>query len=353
MIQPRSTKSLVRGAAGAVLFSTFVIFILMRLTGRGEGWASLFKVNRACLAIAGGLVVAGWVLEAVRIETLTRAIGGRLGFWSALRITLAGAFAACVTPFDTGGEPLQVYLLHRLGFGAGESTAVIAVKTIISSLARLFLVLIFPAWYIIGRRSWDLPGGLEVALFVGLLVYILVFALMAFFTAYPESVGAVLGRVLRNRFGRRVIPAHAADALLEKVRTGANDFRAALQMFVRERRPALIVITVLSLLGWAIAFFIPVLLLRGLGVDPPFAQTMGIAGIFYLAAAYAPTPGSSGAAEASLAALFGSVVPFRLLGVFVILWRSITYYLTLLVGATAVAISYVQRRPRRDGKYEE
>ncbi|MBC7083785.1 MAG: flippase-like domain-containing protein [Firmicutes bacterium] len=346
--RPRSTKSLVRGAAGAVLFSALAIFLIMRLTGGREGLSSLFRVDRVSLATAGLLVVVGWVLEAARIETLVRALGGKLGFTSALRIALAGAFVACVTPFDTGGEPLQVYLLHRHGIGAGESTAVIAVKTIVSSLARLALALIFPVWYIVGRRSWDLPGGLEVALFVGLVLYILVLTLIGFFVLYPESVGAVLDRVLRNKYARRLVPAHAADSFLEKVKTEVRDFRAAFRTFVRERRPALVAISILSLLSWAMVFFIPVLVLRGLGVDPPFAQTMGVAGIFYLAAAYAPTPGSSGAAEASLAVLFGSIVPFRLLGVFVLLWRGLTYYLTLLVGAVAVAASYLHGRTRRD-----
>ncbi|MGE5573504.1 MAG: lysylphosphatidylglycerol synthase transmembrane domain-containing protein [Bacteroidota bacterium] len=347
---PRSTKSLVRGTAGAVLFSALAMFLIMRLTAGREGWSSLFRVDSVSLAAAGLMVVVGWILEAARIETLVRALGGTLRFWSALRITLAGAFAACVTPFDTGGEPLQVYLLHRHGIGAGESTAVIAVKTIVSSLARLALALIFPVWYVVGRRSWDLPGGLEVALFIGLVLYILVLTLMGFFAIYPESVGAVLDRVLHNRFAMRIIPAHAADFLLEKVKTEVRDFRAAFRMFVRERRPALVAVSILSLVSWAMAFSIPVLVLRGLGVDPPFAQTMGVAGIFYLAAAYAPTPGSSGAAEASLAVLFGSIVPFRLLGVFVLLWRGVTYYLTLFVGAVAVAASYLHGRPpKKDG----
>lgn len=350
---PRSTKSLVRGAAGAVLASAFAIFVIMRLTGGREGWASLFRVDPVSLGVAGSLVAAGWVLEAVRIEMLVRALGGRLGFMSALRIALAGAFVACVTPFDTGGEPLQVYLLHRQGIGAGESTAVVAVKTIVSSLARLGLALVFPVWYIVGRRSWDLPGRLEAALFVGLVLYVLVLALIGFFALYPESVGAVLRRVLRNRRVSKIIPAHAADSFLEKLKAEVAGFRAASRTFVRERRPALVAVSALSLLSWAMAFFIPVLLLRGLGVDPPFAQTMGIAGIFYLAAAYAPTPGSSGAAEASLAVLFGAIVPFRLLGVFVLLWRGLTYYLTLLVGAVAVAASYLHggtRRSNGDGR---
>ncbi|MGE5588249.1 MAG: lysylphosphatidylglycerol synthase transmembrane domain-containing protein [Clostridia bacterium] len=348
-MKPRSTQSLVRGAAGAVLLSSLAIFLIMRITGGREGWPSLFRVDRVSLAAAGLLVAVGWILEAVRLETLVKALGGRLGFGSALRIALMGAFVACVTPFDTGGEPLQVYLLHRHGIGAGESTAVVAVKTIVSSLARLALALVFPVWYVVGSRSWDLPGGVEAALFVGVVLYVLVLTLIGFFALYPESVGAVLDRAVHSRYASRLIPAHAADSFLERVKTEVRDFQAAFRMFVRQRRSALVAVSVLSLVSWAMAFSIPVLLLRGLGVDPPFAQTVGVAGIFYLAAAYAPTPGSSGAAEASLAVLFGSIVPFRLLGVFVLLWRGLTYYLTLLVGAVTVAVSYIHGRTRRDG----
>lgn len=340
MKEPTNTRRLVRGTAGAILLSAFAAFIVLQVTARGEDWRSLFQVDLSQLAIAGCLVGLGWVLDAVRIQALAAALGGRLGFLTALRITLAGAFAACVTPFDTGGEPLQVYLLHKQGFEPGESTAIVTLKSLISAIARLFLVLLFPTWYLIRRRTLALPKGLETALFIGLLVYVSFFGLGVFFSAYPEYIRIIMDKVLNNRFMSKFISKSTSDTIMEHVEKGVCDFRATLTMFLRERRSTLILISVLSLIAWAIAFFIPVLILQGLGIAPPFAETMAIAGIFYLAAAYAPTPGSSGAAELSLAALFGSIVPFPLLGVFVLLWRSITYYLTLIVGGITLLLTY-------------
>lgn len=356
MKEPTNTRKLVRGTAGAVLLSAFAAFIVLQITAKGENWRSLFQVDIAQLAIAGCLVVLGWILDAVRIQSLVTALGGRLRFLTALRITLAGAFAACVTPFDTGGEPLQVYLLHKQGLEPGESTAIITLKSLISAIARLFLVLMFPTLYLIKRRAWALPKGLEAALFIGLLVYVSFFGLGVFFAAYPEYIRTIMNRIMNNRFMSKFISESTADTVMRHVEKGVCDFRAALTMFLRERRSTLILTAVLSLVAWAIAFFIPVLILRGLGIAPPFAETMAVAGIFYLAAAYAPTPGSSGAAELSLAALFGSIVPFPLLGVFVLLWRSVTYYLTLIVGGFTLLLTYNRKKPasgREDAKERE
>lgn len=47
------------------------------------------------------------------------------------------------------------------------------------------------------------------------------------------------------------------------------------------------------------------------------------------------TPGASGIAELGGAALFGIFVPFSILGIVVIIWRAIIYYLNLIIGGLA------------------
>jgi uncharacterized protein (TIRG00374 family) len=153
MKEPNNMRRFAKGTAGAIILSTFAAFIILQVTARGETRLSLLRLDLSQLALAGILVGAGWILDAVRIKVLASTLGGGIGFFTALRITLAGAFAACVTPFDTGGEPLQVYLLHKHGFNPGESTAIVALKSLISAVARLFLVLLIPTWYLV-RKTW-------------------------------------------------------------------------------------------------------------------------------------------------------------------------------------------------------
>jgi uncharacterized protein (TIRG00374 family) len=249
MKEPNNMRRFAKGTAGAIILSTFAAFIILQVTARGETRLSLLRLDLSQLALAGILVGAGWILDAVRIKVLASTLGGGIGFFTALRITLAGAFAACVTPFDTGGEPLQVYLLHKHGFNPGESTAIVALKSLISAVARLFLVLLIPTWYLVRRRTWTLPKGLETALFIGLSVYIFFFGLLLFFAVYPEYIRIIMDKVLNNRLMARFISKSTATTVMEHVEKGVSDFRSALSTFLREQRSVLILISLLSLVA--------------------------------------------------------------------------------------------------------
>ena len=63
---------------------------------------------------------------------------------------------------------------------------------------------------------------------------------------------------------------------------------------------------------------------------------MGNVILFYMASSYVPTPGASGFAELGFAELFSLIVPHRLLGLTVALWRLATYYFTLAAGGALV-----------------
>ncbi|HHV63132.1 MAG TPA: flippase-like domain-containing protein [Firmicutes bacterium] len=342
-------RNIAKNVAGAVLLSLISLVIILHLTRGSFFLPDLFRIDPLFLGAAAALVLVGWLLDAVRLIILLRALGGRIGFLRSLAITLTGAFVAGITPFDTGGEPLQIYLLHQDGITLGESTAVIAMKVLLSSLARLFLGSIIPVWLFFSKKTWDIPPGMSVAISTGLLLYALAFGIGILFIIRPEFANSLLPLILRNRIVSRLIPPSTTGAIIERVRTGVLEFRGAIVRFMQEGRWALAIAIVTSLLGWAVLFSIPVLLLRGLGIDPPYAEVFGIISIFYLAAAYAPTPGSSGAMEVGFAILLGRFVPFQLIGVFVAVWRFITYYLMLLIGGTLFAIGIGRGWKRKRG----
>lgn len=339
-------SQLARGATIAIGLSLLGLFLLLRLTGGREAWPSLSRLSPAMLALSVGLVVLNWLLDAVRMMVLVHALGGHLSLFSGMRISVLGAFVSNVTPFDSGGEPLQAYLLSDKGITVGQSSAVIAVKTILNAFARLCLGLIIPGWMVLTHSRWHLPNGMDIALTVGLSAYFAVFALSVVLIARPELVNRIMAPLLANRLARRFVKPAQAERVLAFVARGVQEFRDALRVFVRQGRLALTAVVVLSFAGWLTLLSIPALLLIGFGMRPSYAEVMGTAVVFYLASAYAPTPGSSGAAELGFAVLFSTIVPARLLAIFVAVWRLLTYYLALAVGGILVGLGAIRRRPK-------
>lgn len=341
---------LVRGAALAVALSLLGLFLLLRLTGGRQAWPILARLNPTLVALSIALVIANWLFDALRMVVLVHALGGRLRLLSAMRISVLGAFVANVTPFDSGGEPLQAYLLADKGITVGQSTAVIAVKTILNAFARLCLGIIIPSWLMISRTQWHLPTGMDVALTVGLSAYFAFFVLSLVLIVRPELVRVIVVPLLRNRLVTRFLRPEQADKTLAFIDRSIREFRGALQVFIRDGKLALVGVLLLSFAGWLTVITIPALLLIGFGMHPSYAEVMGIAIVFYLASAYAPTPGSSGAAELGFAVLFSTIVPVRLLAMFVAVWRLLTYYLTLAVGGILVGLGVVRHQPKPEDK---
>ncbi|HAI85423.1 MAG TPA: hypothetical protein DCL63_00350 [Firmicutes bacterium] len=339
----RRPEQLKRGAFAAIVFSVLGLLTLVKISGGLDAWRDLAHIDPIMLGIAFGLIVLTWLFDSLRMRALVHSLGGSLSILEGMRISVMGAFVCNVTPFDTGGEPVQAYLLIDKGLTAGQSTAVVAVKAIMNAFARVSLGFAASAALLFSRSQWSLPLGMDIALSVGTTLYIIVFLFSLYLVFKPEKISVLVVPAVRNRFTMRFFKPETLDTALERIDHELREFREALQEFISNRRPALAAVLLLSYAAWIATMLIPAVVLTGLGLKTPYVQAMGVTIIFYLASAYAPTPGSSGAAELGFAALFSSIVPRAVLGLFVAVWRMITYYLNLALGGVLMALGFMRR----------
>jgi uncharacterized protein (TIRG00374 family) len=237
---------------------------------------------------------------------------------------------------------MQAYLLTEKGLNAGQSTAIIATKTICNAMARFTLGLAASIWLFCFASFWSIPKAMYVILGIGIILYFAVFALSIYLVFNPEKIKVIVVPAIRNKFTLRFFKPESLDNLLERLDRELREFRKALQEFIENKRSTLVVVMLLSYTWWITITIVPAVILVGLGMQPDFIRVMAITLIFYLAAAYAPTPGSSGAAELGFSLLFSSVIPHGLIGLFVTVWRAFTYYLNLAVGGVLMAVGIVR-----------
>jgi uncharacterized protein (TIRG00374 family) len=70
----------------------------------------------------------------------------------------------------------------------------------------------------------------------------------------------------------------------------------------------------------------------GLGLPPSLGNSIFAQIIIALVSMIPLTPGASGIAEISATSLYALFVPTAILGVFILLWRLIMFYLNVLLG---------------------
>ena len=327
---------LARGLLIALICSATAFLVVFRVSGSRIEWSELRGVSGSVIGAALALVAAGWASDGARISVLARAIGADVGFCSGMRISIAGQFVSSLMPFNAGGEPVQVYMLKQEGLGLGEASAAIAMRTLCNAVARVMVALVTLVWIALSGAVWYVPRQMKAAMVTGLTLYLAIFCFSMLLVADPRRIETVVAPALRSRAAMWLFRRKGARHLLGSISRSVAEFQSALHHYWKRRRPTLLLAVFLSAVGWVAIALVPAIILAGLGVRAPSEQIMGNVILFYMASSYVPTPGASGFAELGFAELFSLIVPHRLLGLTVALWRLATYYFTLAAGGALV-----------------
>ncbi len=341
-------KKIIVGGLVSLLLSLTCMWVIVRITGAENLQVNLSTIGLNTILISLLMVVGSWVVDSLKLKILTTAMGGHIGLWGAFRITVAGSFVAGITPFDSGGEPLKVYFLHKRDLSIGSATAVVTMGALLHGISRFILWLISPLLLIVTGTSLAFSATAKTTIAVGVSLYVLLMGFVIAMALWPQWVEVVTEKLFGLKAVRKLVPQSLVTTILDKVKTSVREFREGM-IRVHERGWYAVGALALSVLYWLFVISVPVLLVRSMVPQVPYTQVFFVTITVYVIMAFIPTPGSSGGAEAGSAYFFSSIIPSRLLGGFVIVWRMVTYYFTMLAGAIVLAmetINWSMNRPQ-------
>lgn len=335
-----------RWIALSLLLSGAALAGLLAATFTPETRAYLGEVGVAALLLALGLRAASILCRMVRIGVLCRGLGYTVPL-SSLAITQSlSLFAGSITPGQVGGEPVRIHRLSHSGLAVGDAVAVVITERVLDLAVFVSLTL---AALLAVRHLWSYLAATvfyPVAAFL-ILVLVLLVALAVLIrrpSLTTRVVGGVASRVLarcgRSRRWLRFCPgAEGAERLAQRVEREAETFAAGSSRFARAGRRAVGGALLISTLDWVFLFSTASALLVALGLPPFLPESFLFQGVLQMIATVPLVPGAAGIAELGAATLYSRVVPTYLLGLFVVLWRLILYFLNIPLGLLAAALA--------------
>ncbi len=301
--------------AGALLIAALVPLLL----GGSELFERLLRFPPGLLVVMLGMIVLGWYLNAFRLRLL---IGREhLRQPRALGIVIATEFAICATPGGAGGPLTMMALLLRQGVTPARGTATFAVEQLTDLLfftCALVGVLIYAVTHSINTYIASLLG-FSAALLLGLMI------LLALLGRFHRQVFLINGWLV----GRLGMKAARKRYWARKVLS----FRNALLDCFRLPRAILLGVFVLTTLHWLLRYSVLYLTLQGLGSQLAWAWTFIIQLLALTAGQLSLLPGGAGSAELASAALLAPLVGKSTAAAAIVVWRFVTYYFYLIVGA--------------------
>jgi len=335
----------------SVLFSTVVLILVLYFTVSEDTFLYLKQLNPVFLVAAVGLHLLALGFWAMRIKKMAGSLGYRVGFFYCLNMVMANLLVAAITPSQAGGEPVRIHQLYRKDVPLGDATAIVMVERVIDAV--VLGVLGAFALVALGAmpRSQSLPAGLMAFIYISWLMMSGAVILFVITVRNPAFMKRLLQRI--SGWFSRTWERERVQRMLATIDREVDNFHDSSYRFVSHAKMGLVWGTFYSLLFWFTEFIVVSFILMGLGTAPVFLTSLVAQIIIAILMMIPLTPGASGIAEISATSIYSLFVDPAIVGVMVLVWRLIFFYMNIILGILAT-IPILQReftlRSLRDPK---
>lgn len=297
----------------------------------------IMHVNGWWLLVGVFLFLGSIFLRSISLNSLIREFKPDFTIKSTLRLALLTQFFNAVTPFATGGQPFQVYFLNKKGINLTNSTNIIVQNFIVYQIALVIL----GTFAIISNYFFHLfkeVGVLKDLVTLGFVINTLVIIAL-FFIAFGKKFNKFVTRIVLLLLNKVKI-VKDKDEAYKKWETYINNFSKGAKTLTT-KRGLMVRCIVLNLLGLCSLYIIPVTVAYSFGYYDIFNGLQAIIASAYvmLIGSFVPIPGGTGGLEYGFVEFYGNFITGGALSAIMLVWRFITYYFGMMLGAITLNIN--------------
>ena len=277
-----------------------------------------------------------WFSESLCLHIPLKRIYPKQTFGNSIKINMIGQLFNNLTPFATGGQVMQVYVMNKEGKRTSDSISVLTMKFVITQgmLIAFSIIMILAKFSYLksifnNAFAWLATIGiiLNVAC-VGL------FVLAALNKNFVMKIAKPIINFLHNKIhiGKHQI-FKDPEATIAKFDSSVENFNNQFK-FVAKNKFTLIEMAIIGLLQNIIYYTITYTVYKAFGnCGTTYIEIITIHAILMLIMTVFPTPGAGLGAEGGFLLLFNSIFKNGTINLSILFWRIYVFYLPIIVGA--------------------
>ncbi len=281
--------------------------------------------------VVAGLVCLAihWTCEAIVLYLPLRKMDSSQTFTNALKVSMIGQLFNNITPFSSGGQPMQAYELTKTGKRVSDSLSAMAMKFIITQTAlvvsTLIVVLVEFRFFaeLMQEYIWIAIMGFAVNV-LAIVAVVLAGVKKRVITFFTTPLIRLLGkmRIFKN-----------PENMIQKLDKSIDNFRQQFLFMKSEKKMVLKMFFTAVIQSFAY-YSITYMVYRAFGnTGITFWQIVPTQAFLLLIMTFIPTPGSGLGAEGGFYLLFHSIFKEGTINMSILFWRMYTFYLPIIIGA--------------------
>ncbi len=312
-----------------VLAFVLVIYFAFRESSLEDLAHSFRTLNMWWIVVACLFMLTNWMIDGWLIYKFTKTSCPHYKFRNGFRTAMTGQYFNSVTPFASGGQPMQIFCMTRQGVDAGVAGATLMQKFIVWQSTMTAASLIF----IVFRYKFFLTevSGFMVVALAGFLVQGVVIAMLLLFSLNPKITHLILRGFVWLVNKLHLFKKH--QNMVDEIEHQLSFFHDNIKVMFRQKglMAKTFAMTALQLFSTLV---LPYCIYKAFNLSGDTLFNMLAANSFLsMIVSFVPLPGAAGASEGGFLMLFGIFFPSNIRMPAVLLWRIISFYSSIIIGA--------------------
>lgn len=295
-------------------------------------------VKKEYLLVGASVILLYIVLEGIILQIIineqSRAENKFVGF----KLAVMGFYYNLVTPFASGSQPVQIYVLNKHKVPLSKATGIITNKTILYQVVTTIYCTAFI--FMNGNKFGNDLNTVKPFVILGLGVNLVTFIIVFCAIINKSKIKLICNKILSflSNFKLLKFLKFKDDA----VDTFIDEYTDSIKFFMKNKKLLITTVT-LTVIQISCYFSMAYWIYRAFNLTTySLVYLMSLQVYLYMAISPIPTPGNVGANELAFFTIFKRVFPQTLLGYAVFLYGGFMYYLILIGSGIFTIFSHYQ-----------
>ena len=294
---------------------------------------NLSKVNIIFILVSVVLMILYVLFQSFSMHLYLKVIDKNYKFTDTFILMSSALFFNAITPFSSGGQPFQIYLLNKQGIKVSEAMNVLLQNFFAYQLALTILGTIS----IIVNNFFDIIPNtslLKHIVIVGFIVNVVVLLLIVYLGKAKNLNTKMFNKIFNFIFNLKIL--RKKSDLKEKIINKIDEFYNS-NIYFKKEKYILLKTILLNMVSLLVFYCIPFFIFKSLNIiNVDVLDSLVCTSYTYFVGSFVPIPGGTGGLEYAFIEFFRVFSSSAVISTCMILWRFITYYLSMILGALSL-----------------
>ena len=322
------------------IFFALLIFLTFYIMLKDQDLLGIFNILKSAqikfVLIGIGCMFIYLALESFNLGRTLKNLNEKTTPIKNLKYSFIGFFFSSITPAASGGQPMQVYYMHRDNISVANSTLALLIN-----LSSMQIVTISFALISVIFNYQYLTPVLIVCFIIGLMLNFSALMLLLIGICSKK-----MSRGLLN-FALKVLKFFRVKNIEEKREKFEEELEKYHQsaIYIRNNKVLILRTLLVTLIQFTFYYSITYWVYRALGFNQyKIMQIVTMQSVLFATVSGIPSPGAVGVSEGAFMEIFKKVYPKNMISSAVLLSRGINFYLYVFISGIVTIINHFVRK---------